>query len=253
MLDLDGVVWRGKTAIDGSVTAVDRLRRAGNRVLFVSNNSSLTVAAYLEKLASVGITAPADDLCTSAMAAAAIATPGSRAMVLGGPGINEALETRGITPVEAEVSQSTTVQSVLVGLDRQLSYDRLTAAVRAVLNGAVLIVTNEDPTFPTEDGFNAGGGSIGAAVAYGSGVTAVVAGKPHIPIAALIMERTGGVSPAVMVGDQPITDGLLAVNMNIAFGLVLSGVATSADGLKPAPAVVASTLAALCDATGVPA
>jgi HAD superfamily hydrolase (TIGR01450 family) len=253
MLDLDGVVWRGKTAIAGSVEAVSQLRSAGNRVLFVSNNSSLTVAAYIEKLASVGIAVPAEDLCTSAMAAAALATPGTRAMVLGGDGINEALSARGVTPVDAEISEATNVQAVLVGLDRKLTYERLTAAVRAVLSGAVLIVTNEDPTFPTEDGFNAGGGSIGAAVAYGSGVVAIVAGKPHVPIAALIMERTGGVKPAIMVGDQPITDGLLAANMNIPFGLVLSGVAATAEGVVPAPAQVATNLAALCDALKVDA
>ncbi len=253
MLDLDGVVWRGKTAIDGSVEAVSRLRRAGNRVLFVSNNSSLTVAAYVEKLAGVGITAPSEDLCTSAMAAAALVTTGTRAMVLGGDGISEALIQRGATPVEADIAEAGSVQAVLVGLDRKLTYERLTAAVRAVLAGAVLIVTNEDPTFPTEDGFNAGGGSIGAAVAYGSGVTALVAGKPHVPIAALIMERTGGVKPAIMVGDQPITDGLLAANMKIPFGLVLSGVANSSDGVIPTPYVVAPTLSALCDSLGIDA
>ncbi len=251
MLDLDGVVWRGKTAIDGSVAAVDRLRRAGNRVLFVSNNSSLTVAAYLEKLASVGISAPPEDLCTSAMAAAALVTAGTRAMVLGGDGISEALLERRVTPVPADVDKASSVQAVVVGLDRALTYERLTAAVRAVLAGALLIVTNEDPTFPTEDGFNAGGGSIGAAVSYGSGVTSIVAGKPHVPIAALIMERTAGVKPAVMVGDQPITDGLLAANMKIPFGLVLSGVASSGDGVQPKPELVAANLASLCDLAGV--
>ncbi len=252
MLDLDGVVWRGKTAIAGSVAAVDRLREAGNRVLFVSNNSSLTVKAYLEKLASVGIAATPEDLCTSAMAAAALIEPGSRAMVLGGDGISEALSERGVTPVVADIAHASTVGSVLVGLDRQLSYERLTAAVRAVLTGARLIGTNADPTFPPEDGFNAGGGSIGAAVAYGATVTATIAGKPHEPIAALILQRTGGVLPTIMVGDQPITDGLLAKNMGIPFGLVLSGVATSAEGVVPVPSAVGVNLQALCDGLGLP-
>jgi HAD superfamily hydrolase (TIGR01450 family) len=251
MLDLDGVVWRGKTAINGSVAAIDRLRSAGNRVLFVSNNSSLTVAAYLDKLLSVGISAPPSDLCTSAMAAAALVDPGTRAMVLGGDGISEALSERGVTAVAAEIAHAKTVTSVLVGLDRQLSYERLTAAVRAVLNGARLILTNEDPTFPTEDGFNAGGGSIGAAVAYGASVTATIAGKPHRPIAELILQRTGGVLPSIMVGDQPITDGFLAANMGIPFGLVLSGVASSAEGVSPVPAVVGADLAAVCQGLGL--
>jgi 4-nitrophenyl phosphatase len=244
MLDLDGVVWRGKTAISGSAEAVQSLRARGARVLFVSNNSSLDVTSYLAKLASVGIVAPAEDLCTSAMAAARLVTAGSRAMVLGGIGINEALISRSVTPVDAVLAEVGTVDAVVVGLDRQLSYDRLTAAVRAVLGGAALIVTNEDPTFPSEDGLNAGGGSIGAAVAYGSGATAIVAGKPHPAMASLILERVGQI-PAIMVGDQPITDGVLAEVMKIPFGLVLSGVATSAVGVSPVPFVVAADLQAL--------
>ena len=251
MLDLDGVVWRGRTAIVGSVNAVERLRAAGNRVLFVSNNSSLTSGAYVQKLASVGIEVSVEDICTSAMAAAGLVMPGTTAMVLGGDGISEALLAHGVQPVAAEISNANSVDAVLVGLDRQLTYDRLTAAIRAVLNGAQLVVTNEDPTFPMEDGFNAGGGSIGAAVAYGSGTTAVVAGKPHPPIGALILQRTGGVLPTVMVGDQPLTDGAFAKAMGIPFGLVLSGVARSADGTDPIPAVVAANLAALCDDAGV--
>ena len=251
MLDLDGVVWRGSTAIDGSVAAIDRLRAADNRVMFVSNNSSLTVGDYQAKLASVGIDAQPHDICTSAMAAAGLVEPGTRAMVLGGAGINEALLVRGVEPVDAEIAAASTVQAVVVGLDRQLTYERLTAAVRAVLAGATLVVTNEDPTFPTEDGFNAGGGSIGAAVAYGAGVTSIVAGKPHRPIAALILERTNGVMPAVMVGDQPLTDGQFAKAMGVPFGLVLSGVASTADGVEPTPAIVAANLASLVEAVGL--
>ncbi len=227
--------------------AVDRLRAAGNRVLFVSNNSSLTAGAYVEKLASVGITAPEADICTSAMAAAGLVLPGTTAMVLGGEGIDEALAARDVRSVTAEIGNAAHVDAVVVGLDRKLTYERLTAAIRAVLNGAQLVVTNEDPTFPMEDGLSAGGGSIGAAVEYGSGVTAVVAGKPHPPIGALILERTAGVMPTVMVGDQPLTDGLFAKAMGVPFGLVLSGVATSADGVDPVPEVVAANLAALCD------
>jgi 4-nitrophenyl phosphatase len=173
-------------------------------------------------------------------------------MVLGGEGIVEALARRGVTPVPAEVDAAGTVEFVLVGLDRKLTYDRLTAAIRAVLAGASLIVTNEDPTFPMEDGFSAGGGSIGAAVAFGGAVEPTIAGKPHDPMAQLVLSRTGGKLPAVMVGDQPLTDGRFAAHMGIPFGLVLSGVAASADGVDPVPSLVGSNLADLCDLAGLP-
>jgi 4-nitrophenyl phosphatase len=251
LLDLDGVVWRGKTAIPGSVEAVDRLREGGNRVVFVSNNSSLTSVEYVAKLASVGIVCPPEDIVTSAMAAASLVPAGATVMVLGGAGINEAVERRGATAL-APTNDAIGADLVLVGLDRQLSYDRLTAAVRAVRNGAVLLITNEDPTFPAEGGLNAGGGSIGMAVAYGGGVPPVFAGKPHQLMADTVRAQLGSQAVAIMVGDQPLTDGRFAITMGIPFGLVLSGVTGTAADCIPTPVSAAADLATLITQLGVP-
>ncbi|SVA76077.1 uncharacterized protein METZ01_LOCUS128931, partial [marine metagenome] len=43
-LDLDGVVWLGDRAVPGASGAVARLQKAGEQVLFVTNNSGRTVA-----------------------------------------------------------------------------------------------------------------------------------------------------------------------------------------------------------------
>ena len=43
-LDLDGVVWLGDRAVPGAAEAVARLQKAGEQVLFVTNNSGRTVA-----------------------------------------------------------------------------------------------------------------------------------------------------------------------------------------------------------------
>ena len=55
MLDLDGVLWRGKSPIDGSAGAVARLRAAGHRVGFMTNNSFSKVAEQVEKLSAMGV------------------------------------------------------------------------------------------------------------------------------------------------------------------------------------------------------
>jgi 4-nitrophenyl phosphatase len=171
-------------------------------------------------------------------------------MVLGGAGITEAVERRGATAV-APTNDAVGADLVLVGLDRQLSYERLTAAIRAVRNGAVLLITNEDPTFPSESGLNAGGGSIGMAVAYGGGVPPVFAGKPHQLMAETVRAQIGSKPVAIMVGDQPLTDGRFAITMGIPFGLVLSGVTETVDGCIPTPAVAASDLATLITELGI--
>ena len=252
ILDLDGVVWLGPEPIPGSVDAVRRLRAAGERVLFLTNNSSAPIGDYLAKLVGLGIPAEAGDLLTSAQAAARLLEPGMTALVCAGPGVDEALRARGVTTV-----REGSADAVVVGWHTDFDYARLTAAFRAVHAGARLIGTNDDPTYPTPDGPLPGGGSILAAVATAAGIAAEIAGKPHAPMAALVRDRlalddtdgtdgTDGDHGVVLVGDRMSTDGLMAARLGVPFGLVLTGVTTTADlPVTPAPAFVADDLSTL--------
>lgn len=222
VLDLDGVVWLGEEPVPGSAEAISGLRRSGRRVVFVTNNSSATVAQYLAKLERVGVPAERGDLVTSAQAAAFLVEPGSTALVCAGAGVEEALRARGV-----EVVSDGDADAVVVGWHRDFSFERLTAACRAIWGGARFIATNDDPTYPTPDGLLPGGGSIVAAVAYATGIESLVAGKPHQPIADLVTARAGDV--ALVVGDRPATDGLLAARLGVPFALVLSGVTRAGD------------------------
>jgi 4-nitrophenyl phosphatase len=134
--------------------------------------------------------------------------------------------------------------AVLVGFHREFDYERLRIAHRAILRGARLVATNDDPTYPTPEGPIPGGGSIVAAVAYAAGVAPVVAGKPNAPMAELVRSLAG--DAGTVVGDRPDTDGAFAVTLGYRFALVLSGV-TGPDDLPvtPEPDVVAPALADL--------
>jgi HAD superfamily hydrolase (TIGR01450 family) len=251
VLDLDGVVWLGDTPIPGSLAAIDRLRATSERVLFLTNNSSLTVEAYIEKMAGIGLRCEPGDLCTAAQAGAALVEPGETVLVCGGPGTTQAVEARGARAVR-DVEPG--IDAVMVGWHRDFDFGRLTAAFRAVHQGARLIGTNDDPTYPTADGPLPGGGSIVAAVAYASGVTPLFGGKPNEPAAQLVFERLGWpASPSIelrrtitMVGDRPSTDGGMARRLGGRFALVLSGVTQLADlPVTPAPDVVADNLSDL--------
>jgi 4-nitrophenyl phosphatase len=106
------------------------------------------------------------------------------------------------------------------------------------------VATNDDATYPTPDGPIPGGGSLVAAVAYATGVTPIVAGKPHGPMADLV--RAAGGDEGTVVGDRPDTDGAFARRLGYRFALVLTGV-TARDDLpvEPEPDVVGDSLAAL--------
>jgi len=238
-LDLDGVVWRGDELLPGADRAVRRLREAGQRVVFLTNNSSPPLAATVAKLAGFGIPVDEDDILTSAQAAASMLRTGSRALVCAGPGVVEALEAVGI-----EIAVAGPADAVVVGWHREFDYVGLTLAMSTVRAGARLVATNDDATYPMAEGLVPGGGALVAAVAYASGVAAEVAGKPHEPMVSLVRRRVGPVE--VMVGDRADTDGRLARRLGAQFGLVLSGVTAEADlPVDPAPDMMAADLATL--------
>jgi 4-nitrophenyl phosphatase len=172
------------------------------------------------------------------MAAAHMVDPGQRALVAGGPGVVEALQRRDVEVVRnSGAPVDGRVDAVVVGMHRDFDYDRLAVAADAVRQGARLVGTNADSTYPTPNGLLPGGGALLAAISSASGATPVVAGKPEQPmadlVAALLEQRGGPVGErTLMVGDRPETDGLFARRLNCRFGLVRSGV-TSADSPSP--------------------
>ena len=239
LLDLDGVVWLTDRPVEGSVEAVGRLRERDERVVFLTNNSSQRVGDVISKLQGLGVDAGPDDVITSALAAATLVEPGQTALVCAGPGVEEALEDRGVTTV-----REGDADAVVVGWRRDFDYERLTAAAHAVMGGARLIGTNDDATYPTPDGPIPGGGSLLAAVAVAAGAEPVVAGKPHQPVAELIKERFGDID--TLVGDRPSTDGKLAQRLGARFLLVFSGVTAEDDlPVDPEPVETAPDLASL--------
>ena len=244
ILDLDGVIWLGPDVVSGVPEAVARLRDAGERVLFLTNNSSRPVTDVLEKLEGMGIEAEADEVATSALAAAEMLEEGSTALVCGGVGVEEALDRRGVKRVSEGDADA-----VVVGWFKEFDYDRLTAAFHAVSKGARLIGTNDDPTYPTPDGPVPGGGALLAAVSVAAGVEPEVAGKPHQPMADLVRSRLGDDTDGViLVGDRPSTDGAMAQRLGVKFALVMTGVSDNEDiPDDPPPDHVADDLPTLVD------
>lgn len=253
LLDLDGVVWLAHQPIAGSVEAIAALRAGGHRVLFVTNNSASTVEAQEAALGAIGIPAEGDVL-TSALAGAMLVAPGERVLVCGGHGVVQALERRGADPVRVDEAlrqaadafgDAGRFDAVMVGLHLDFSYDGLRLATRAVQQGARLIGTNDDATYPTPDGPIPGGGALLAAFATAAGIDPVVAGKPHEPMAALVRAVVGDARAraAVMVGDRPSTDGGFAVTLGCRYALVHSGVTAPDEVVVPTPDLAVADLA----------
>lgn len=225
--DLDGVVWLSGEAIPGSPEAIDRLRNAGVRVMFATNNSAPLVAAHEEALAGLGIVA-VGDVVTSAQAVARLCAAGETVAVVGGGGLNEALADADVRVVDLHraATDGRTVDAVVVGLDRSFTYATLSDAAHLVRRGARLLASNDDATYPTPGGLIPGGGAMLAAVVTASGHQPLIAGKPHSPMAELVLARCPGVDPRamIMVGDRPDTDGKFARQLGCRYAQVRTGV-----------------------------
>lgn len=242
------MIWLAHEPIEGSTDAITRLLENGIRVLFVTNNSFSTRAQQHAALERVGIAAEGH-VVTSAMAASTHISQGERVLVCGGEGLIEEVTRKGaevVVPYRAD-SVVGDFDAVVVGFHREFNFDILSAALTAVRGGARLIGSNSDPTYPTPHGPIPGGGSILAAIEHASGAKAIVTGKPHQPMADLVASFDPGVGAheMMMVGDVVSTDGAFARTLGCAFGLVLSGMTSSADGIDVD--VVGANLAAIVD------
>ena len=220
--------------IPGSVDAIRKLRKAGHRVLFVTNNSHSTADEQASILESIGIPA-IGDVITSSQSAGALLHAGERVLTCGGPGVMQAIIDAGAVVVgrsdDPNLPDDIEVDVVVVAFHRTFDFAGLTRLSAKIRQGARFIATNDDATYPTPHGVIPGGGSIVAAVATACGVQPTIAGKPYAPMANLVRSVLGDaeMSSVWMVGDRASTDGAFAQTLGCHFAHVRSGVTHAKD------------------------
>jgi len=252
LLDLDGVVYLGGTAIRSAPPALQRARAAGMHLAYVTNNASRTPAAVAELLRSMNVPAQAADVVTSPQAAARLLAsklpPGAAVLVIGSLALRMAVRERGLRPVSsAAESPLAVVQGYAPGID----YQALAEGELAVRAGALFVATNADSTLPGPRGILPGNGSLLRVIAFAAGVEPVIAGKPELPLHHESIIRTGARRPLV-VGDRLDTDIEAASRAGADSLLVFTGVSRPAElPVAPPehrPAYMALTLDALTEA-----
>lgn len=230
LLDLDGVVYVGASAVPGAVAAVDRVRAAGMRVGYVTNNAARPPRAVASQLRELGLSLDDADVVTSAQAAARLVAgrvpSGSRVLVVGGAGLVEALAEHGLHAVSRLDDGPA---AVVQGFDPTVGWELLAEGAYAVAAGLPWVASNLDRTIPTPRGRAPGNGTLVAAVREATGTHPVVAGKPEPALVEESVLRTDAKRP-LMVGDRLDTDIEGAGRAGIPSLLVLTGV-TSLDEL----------------------
>jgi glycerol-1-phosphatase len=255
MFDLDGVIYLGDEPVAGAADALARARAMGWSCAFVTNNASRPPMAVVEKLAGVGVEAAADDVVTSAQAAARLLREahgeGATIACLGGDGLLEALRDAGLRPVAVDDD----AVGIVSGYAPEVEWRDIMHAAVLVRDGLPWVASNRDLTIPTPWGAAPGHGVLVGLIADFAGVQPTVAGKPEPPLLEETIRRVGGERP-LMVGARLDTDIEGAARAGVDSLLVMTGV-TDLAALVSAkeelrPTYVAADLAGLFEPQPAP-
>lgn len=230
LLDMDGTIYLDRTLFPGTLPFLNAVRRAGGRYLFLTNNSSRSVDAYVERLAGMGVPSAPADFLTSVDALIADLRdrpPYHRCYAFGTATFREQLARAGI-PVTDRLEDG--IDCLLIGFDTELTFQKLEDACILLNRGVDFIATNPDWVCPTWYGSVPDCGSVCEMLFRATGRRPRVIGKPQPAMARLALEKTGfRPEQAVMVGDRLYTDIASGVNAGIDTVFVLSGEGTRDD------------------------
>ncbi len=231
LLDMDGTIYLDDALFAGTLEFLAHVKTIGGRYLFLTNNSSKSVDAYVDKLVRLGIPAAAEDFLTSTNAL--ILDLKSRGLsnrlhyAFGTASFRQQLRDAGIRITDRLEDG---IEALLCGFDTELSFQKLEDACILLNRGVDFIATNPDWVCPTWYGSVPDCGSVCEMLRRATGRQPRVIGKPQPAMALLAMEATG-FSPAetVLIGDRVYTDIACGWNAGIDTILVLSGEGTRAD------------------------
>jgi 4-nitrophenyl phosphatase len=246
LLDMDGVVWRDDEPIGDLPAILKKIAGKGLQTAFVTNNATKTVEQYQEKFRGFGVEIPAERIHTSSKVAAKLLGEQfpnrGNVHIVGERGLREAFQEQGFQIADLDCL------AVVVGLDRELTYQKLATATHLIRGGAAFIGTNPDRTLPSPNGQVPGAGSILAALEAATDIKPIIIGKPERALLDSALTQLGLLpGEALMVGDRVETDVAAGQKAGCRTALLLSGVTSDAAGRawKPAPDFIETDLETL--------
>jgi 4-nitrophenyl phosphatase len=250
ILDMDGVIWRSDTPIGDLPAIFKRIEERGLKFVFATNNGTRTPEQYAERLEAFGLRVNPKQVVTSSLGVANMLAqkfpPGSRAFMIGGDGVRTALEEKGFEVLSLERAKE--AQFFVIGIDRQINFEKMCEATLLVRRGIPFYATNPDKTFPTPRGEIPGAGAWISVITTATDIEPTYAGKPYPFMMELSLERLGTKKQETLViGDRLETDIAAGQAVGCPCALVLSGVSTreQAEVWSPAIDILVSDLATL--------
>lgn len=238
LFDLDGTLILGQDVIDGAVKVLQDIKAAGKEFMIFTNNSSRTRAQYVEKIKKMlKMDITEDEVATGGYTTGQYLLKNNkkRIFVVGTEKFKELLRDLGITVVDDPKREngSYNLDAVVIGLDAELRYDKLTKACEILTHepGITYIGANPDMVYPVEDNvFYPDCGSICKLLSYAVGREPKFLGKPYAEILDFCLEsKNVSKDETVIIGDRLYTDIACGFNNGCDTILVLTGEAKRED------------------------
>lgn len=236
-IDVQGTLVRRdpatlKNRLIGGVEAIKYLRSRGRRV-FILSNAPRAVEEVHRDLASVGLDVKVEEIITSSIVTGEYILKKfgpSRVYVIGSDSFKQELAKYGHQVVEDDADV------VVVGIDRQLTFDKLNKAFQMLLKGAKLVAAGMSRFIPEEKP-TISIGPIATALAYAANVEVINTGKPSRIMYTYALVKARAVPEESAIVSDDLEDLVMAAEMGMTTVLVLTGTTKLEDlgksGFKP--------------------
>ncbi len=234
LIDLDGTIFKGIDVIPGAKEFIKKLKNKNIPYVFITNNSALTAESLVNRLNKMDIPATKENILTSSIATAKYLkqdTSNVTCFIIGEEGLSKALKDEDI-----QISNHN-VTHVVMGIDRQVTYEKLASAASFVRKGAHFISTNKDLAIPSDEGIIPGNGALTSVVSLTTGIKPLFMGKPAKSMIQIGLDMLNcSADEVVLIGDNYFTDILGGIQSGVDTAFVLTGIGKVTDidsSLKP--------------------
>ena len=245
MFDLDGTLILSNRklgsyqVIPGAVEVLNELERRGVPFLALTNGSAYPAAKQGPKLREVGLPIADEHLFTPNSVAGQVFTERGyqNVLVLGTPGVVEALEGHGVRCSQPGDEDAADADAVYTAWHPDCSMADIHAAAGRVLDGAPFYTASDVPFFATQEGPAFGYScAINGAIHRVTGVEPQVTGKPSQLAMDFVSAKLGlPASEIAVIGDDPKVEIEMAVAGGAIGVGVTSGTTSRAQWAAQAP------------------
>lgn len=230
LLDMDGTIYNENQIFEGTLDFLNQIRQNGGRYIFITNNSSKSVADYVKKVNDMNIPAGYEDFYTSSQATAMYIKehyPGQTVYCMGTRSLVQELRESGLHVV-TEPDNSATV--VLIGFDTENTSEKIRNTCIMLGKDVAYLATNPDLVCPVSFGYIPDCGSMSIMLKNATGKEPFFIGKPEpIMVDCVLKKYKKKPVEAVIVGDRLYTDIKTGARAGVDTICVLSGEATMED------------------------